>query len=84
MRTARAVSSAGRAPALHAGCRRFDPVTAHQPSPLCGCGLGKPVESEGRRAEALAKADDANHKKEMRRLIAGAFFAMKKLAQRAV
>src|SRR6476661_4986560 len=26
----RAVSSAGRAPALHAGGRRFDPVTAHQ------------------------------------------------------
>src|SRR4051812_21994806 len=25
----RAVSSAGRAPALHAGCRRFEPVTAH-------------------------------------------------------
>src|SRR5213079_1717454 len=29
IRAARAVSSAGRAPALHAGCRRFDPVTAH-------------------------------------------------------
>src|SRR5438105_113486 len=28
---ARAVSSAGRAPALHAGGRRFDPVTAHTP-----------------------------------------------------
>ena len=27
---ARAVSSAGRAPALHAGCRRFESVTAHQ------------------------------------------------------
>jgi hypothetical protein len=26
----RAVSSAGRAPALHAGCRRFESVTAHQ------------------------------------------------------
>lgn len=25
----RAVSSAGRAPALQAGCRRFDPVIAH-------------------------------------------------------
>src|SRR2546430_13179838 len=25
----RAVSSAGRAPALHAGCRRFEAVTAH-------------------------------------------------------
>ena len=25
----RAVSSVGRAPALHAGCRRFEPVTAH-------------------------------------------------------
>jgi hypothetical protein len=24
------VSSAGRAPALQAGCRQFDPVTAHQ------------------------------------------------------
>src|SRR3979490_3454111 len=28
----RAVSSVGRAPALHAGCRRFESVTAHQPS----------------------------------------------------
>src|SRR6185437_11601994 len=27
---ARAVSSVGRAPALHAGCRRFESVTAHQ------------------------------------------------------
>jgi hypothetical protein len=26
----RAISSAGRAPALQAGCRRFDPVIAHQ------------------------------------------------------
>ncbi len=25
-----AISSAGRAPALQAGCRRFDPVIAHQ------------------------------------------------------
>ena len=30
--TRRAISSAGRAPALHAGCRRFEPVIAHQPS----------------------------------------------------
>src|SRR5262245_35133582 len=30
----RAVSSVGRAPALHAGCRRFESVTAHQPSRL--------------------------------------------------
>jgi hypothetical protein len=27
----RAVSSVGRAPALHAGCRRFESVTAHHP-----------------------------------------------------
>ena len=26
----RAISSAGRAPALQAGCRQFDPVIAHQ------------------------------------------------------
>ena len=26
----RAVSSAGRAPRLHRGCREFDPLTAHQ------------------------------------------------------
>ena len=26
----RAVNSVGRVPALHAGCRRFEPVTAHQ------------------------------------------------------
>jgi hypothetical protein len=31
-RRARAVSSAGRAPALHAGCRRFESVTAHHPA----------------------------------------------------
>src|SRR5262249_27984658 len=31
----RAVSSAGRAPALHAGCRRFESVTAHQRPQLC-------------------------------------------------
>ncbi len=31
---ARAVSSAGRAPRLHRGCRQFDPVTAHHASPL--------------------------------------------------
>ena len=30
----RAISSAGRAPALHAGCRRFESVIAHQPSRL--------------------------------------------------
>src|SRR5262249_62054897 len=30
----RAVSSVGRAPALHAGCRRFESVTAHRPSRL--------------------------------------------------
>ena len=27
-----AVSSVGRAPALHAGCHRFESCTAHQPS----------------------------------------------------
>ena len=32
IRAGRAVSSVGRAPALHAGCRRFESVTAHQPS----------------------------------------------------
>src|SRR5262249_11805542 len=32
----RAVSSAGRAPGLHPGGRRFDPVTAHSPSALPG------------------------------------------------
>src|SRR5437764_15157233 len=31
---ARAVSSAGRAPALQAGGRRFEPVTAHRGTPL--------------------------------------------------
>src|SRR5688500_7162163 len=31
-----AVSSAGRAPALHAGGRRFDPVTAHSRNPSSG------------------------------------------------
>jgi hypothetical protein len=31
-RVRRAVSSAGRAPALHAGCRRFESVTAHHRS----------------------------------------------------
>src|SRR4029079_8977360 len=30
-RAVRAVSSVGRAPALHAGCRRFESVTAHHP-----------------------------------------------------
>src|SRR6266446_4278297 len=33
-RRARAVSSAGRAPALQAGGRRFDPVTAHSQNPF--------------------------------------------------
>jgi hypothetical protein len=28
----RAISSAGRAPALQAGCRQFDPVIAHHNS----------------------------------------------------
>jgi hypothetical protein len=30
-----AVSSVGRAPSLHAGCRRFEPVTAHHQFPAC-------------------------------------------------
>ena len=33
----RAVSSVGRAPALHAGCHRFESCTAHQPSLACIC-----------------------------------------------
>ena len=31
----RVISSAGRAPALQAGCRRFEPVIAHQSGSLC-------------------------------------------------
>ena len=37
--TARAVSSAGRAPALQAGGRRFEPVTAHQPQDRISPGI---------------------------------------------
>src|SRR5436189_816832 len=37
---ARAVSSAGRAPALQAGGRRFEPVTAHRGTPLPATCLG--------------------------------------------
>ena len=45
---ARAVSSAGRAPALHAGGRRFESCTAHL-RPLCPCGkVLKPWVSRGR------------------------------------
>ena len=40
---ARAVSSAGRAPALQAGGRRFDPVTAHQGRPCKECPLDAPT-----------------------------------------
>src|SRR3984957_4584789 len=54
-----AVSSVGRAPALHAGCRRFEPVTAHQPSPPSGATLGKPAFANAslareKRAKAVA------------------------------
>src|SRR6185503_13276333 len=49
-KAARAVSSAGRAPALHAGCRRFDPVTAHHASPQEALCLGKLSRSERRAA----------------------------------
>src|SRR5579884_2332130 len=48
----RAVSSAGRAPALHAGCRRFDSVTAHQATP----GLACPVLSAMRANPAALRA----------------------------
>jgi hypothetical protein len=36
LRLIRAVSSAGRAPALQAGGRRFDPVTAHHKATISG------------------------------------------------
>jgi hypothetical protein len=48
--TGRAVSSAGRAPALHAGCRRFEPVTAHHPSPRGLRVAGHPKSRLGRRS----------------------------------
>src|SRR5438105_15544485 len=51
---ARAVSSAGRAPALHAGGRRFDPVTAHTP-PL---GTGSATCHHRRMATIAASASD--------------------------
>ena len=41
----RAISSAGRAPALQAGCRRFDPVIAHQLL-LISCSLHSVVEAK--------------------------------------
>ncbi len=41
----RALSSVGRAPALQAGCRRFDPVSAHQFS-VAGWPRGKAPGSE--------------------------------------
>ncbi len=47
-----AVSSAGRAPALHAGCRRFDPVTAHHASPSAtrGAATQEPKAKRARRS----------------------------------
>ena len=50
-----AVSSAGRAPALHAGCRRFESVTAHQPSRLRRFGW----QAEG--PQALSSASPSTH-----------------------
>src|SRR3954463_13450675 len=44
MSCVRAVSSVGRAPALHAGCRRFESVTAHQPSHPWRLGCFAPLE----------------------------------------
>src|SRR5262249_60508879 len=49
----RAVSSVGRAPALHAGCRRFESVTAHQPSRLRRYG-GRAVNRNKRVAQVCA------------------------------
>jgi hypothetical protein len=43
----RAISSAGRAPALQAGCRQFDPVIAHQnAAPWCSGLTCRPVTAE--------------------------------------
>ena len=42
-----AVSSAGRAPGLHPGGRRFDPVTAHFRGVMCRAGTHGPVRSSG-------------------------------------
>jgi hypothetical protein len=47
-----AVSSAGRAPALQAGGRRFDPVTAHQEDPSTSAVSSGPSFSEMATAEA--------------------------------
>jgi hypothetical protein len=42
----RGISSAGRAPALQAGGRRFDPVILHQPS-IVSCQACKVVDPAG-------------------------------------
>ena len=44
----RAVSSVGRAPALHAGCHRFESCTAHQPSPPDSLRCAQPADRPGR------------------------------------
>src|SRR5258708_5733592 len=49
----RAISSAGRAPALHAGCRRFESVIAHHASP-CGIRVAQP--RGGRRAKRVRRS----------------------------
>src|SRR2546423_11873058 len=52
---ARAVSSAGRAPGLHPGGRRFDPVTAHQEQTaaklVLARELNRPPRDSGRRTD---------------------------------
>src|SRR6266567_3004328 len=58
IKVTRAVSSVDRAPALHAGCRRFESVTAHRPSRLRHFGRqASLIAREGRPTTSLVKTN---------------------------
>lgn len=52
----RALSSVGRAPPLHGGCRRFEPVTTHQKTPEVAVGRGADCQASRVRSRPLPKS----------------------------